>query len=77
MKHFFGLELARRQTLAVAIFEQLIDLGSRTAKAPHIQIGAGDRLFFLPKRAIPEPGLMHALPLQPFITLPFLIPARR
>ncbi len=48
VKHILGFEFAPRQPLAMAIFEQLIDLGPRAAEAPEIRIGARRGLFFHP-----------------------------
>ena len=71
MKHIFGLELSRRETLAVTVFEQRIHLGPRFLKTPEVNVRACDGLFFLPQRAVPERSLMHALPFEPFVAFPF------
>ena len=48
MKHFFRIELARRQALAVAVLKQLIHFGPGFAKTPEINIGTRGGLFFFP-----------------------------
>ena len=69
MKHFLGLEIAGRQTLAIAVFEQLRHFSSGLAKTPDVRVGSRRGLFFFPQGAVPERGLMDALPLKPFIAL--------
>ena len=48
MKHLFRRELARRQALALAVFEQLVYLGPGFIKTPEVNIRTGEGLFFLP-----------------------------
>ena len=48
MKHFFRIELAGREALAVAVLKQLIHFGPGFAKTPEVNIGTRGGLLFLP-----------------------------
>ena len=71
MKHLLRIELARREALAVAVFKQLIHFRPCFAKTPEVEVGTCDGLFLLPQGAVPERGLMHALPFEPLVAFSF------
>ena len=48
MKHFFRIELVRREALAVAVLKQLVHFGPGFAKTPEINIGTRGGLLFFP-----------------------------
>jgi hypothetical protein len=48
MKHFLRIEFACRETLAMAVFKQLIHFGPRLAETPEVDVGTRDGLFLLP-----------------------------
>ena len=65
MKHILGPKFSRYQSLPQRIIEHFIDFRPAPFKAPNIGIGAGKSALLFPKRAIPQSGHVHALPIRP------------
>src|SRR5690348_12506200 len=67
VEQVFGGEFAGGEGLLVGVVEHLVDFGAGAAEAPAVEVGAASGLLLFPEAAIPERGLVDALPLEPLV----------